>query len=76
MAKSGVMSTLASPAMPSRPNRLRAPRDSHTMRAVDDGAGLDRLERIDLDAGREQSIFADEAFVAEHDALFGAHAVA
>ncbi len=30
-ASSGVMSTLASPATPSRPNRLRAPRDSQTM---------------------------------------------
>ena len=30
-ASSGVMSTLASPLMPSRPNRLLAPLLSHTM---------------------------------------------
>ena len=31
VASSGVTSTLASPDTPSRPNRLRAPRDSHTI---------------------------------------------
>ena len=30
-ASSGEMSTLARPATPSRPKRLRAPRDSHTI---------------------------------------------
>ncbi len=34
VASSGVMSTLASPTTPSRPNRLRAPRDSHTIESL------------------------------------------
>ena len=33
VAISGVTSTLDSPLMPCRPNRLRAPRDSHTIEA-------------------------------------------
>ena len=33
-ASSGLMSTLAMPCTPSRPNRVRDPPDSHTMEAL------------------------------------------
>ena len=34
MTSSGLMSTLARPVMPRRPNRLRGPRDSHTIEVL------------------------------------------
>ena len=68
----GVMSTLASPLTPSRPNRLRAPLLSHTIERVDDRAVLDRLERVHLDVAAEHGVGADEHLVAEHDALVDA----
>ena len=45
-----------------------APRFPHDRR-VDDRAGFHRLERVDLDAGVEHGMLADEALVPEHHAL-------
>ena len=48
-----------------RPRSPRLPDD----RRVDDGTGLDGLERVHLHARGEHAVLADEALVAEHDAL-------
>src|SRR5690606_15832941 len=66
----GEAADAVAPEQAPRPARL--PDD----RVVHDGAGLDRLERVDLHALGQQRVLADEAVVAEHDALFGPGAVA
>ena len=72
IASSGVMSTLASPPTPSRPNSDDAPSALPDDRRVDDRAVLDRLERVDLHVRAERGVRPDVHLVAEHDALVGA----
>ncbi len=75
-ANSGVMSTLASPLTPEPENRLRAPRDSQTIDVLTTAPGLDRLERVHLDAGADDGVLADEALVAQDRAVVAAGATA
>ena len=75
-ASSGLMSTLARPWTPSRPNSERAPHRLPHDGRVDGGPGLDRLERVDLDPGLDLGVGPDEALVAEHHPLLAAHPLA
>ena len=55
--------------------RAGSPRLPHD-RGVDDGPGLDRLERVDLHPGTDLGVGAHEALVAEDYALFAADSLA
>ena len=75
-ATSGVMSTLTSPAISSRPNSVVIPRLPDQV-GLDRGACLDRLERVHLHVRRQHRLRTDRALVADGDALVddgvGAH---
>ena len=75
MASLGVTSTLARPATPTRPNRLEPLAHSHTIELLMTAPALDGLERACLHPGAEHRLTADEALVAEDDALLAPHAV-
>ena len=48
---------------------MRAPRLSHTIEELTTAPGLDGLERVHLHAGVDDGVLADEALVADDDAL-------
>jgi hypothetical protein len=66
------MSMLASPAIPERPNRCLAPRDSHTIDELMIAPGSTVLNGVDLHAGIEHGMLTDEALVPQHDAFLAA----
>ena len=71
-ASSGVMSTLASPDTPVAAEQAAGAAALPDDRGVDDGAVLDRLERVHLHVVAEHGVVADEHLVAEHHALVAA----
>ena len=72
VASSGVMSTFASPATPLRPNSDRAPRDSHTIEEFTTAPASTVLNGYTFTPAVMHRVLADEALVAEHDALLEA----
>ena len=76
VASSGVMSTLARPATPTRPNSDRDPRLSQTIEELMTAPCSTVLNGYTFTPAGEDRVLPDEALVAEHHALLAAHAAA
>ncbi len=67
-ASSGVISTFRIPVTP-RAEKMRLTARLPDHRGVDEGTGLDGLERIDAYVSLDDRFFTDEAFVADDSAV-------
>ena len=65
-----MISTLTRPGNPSGPEQVALAARLPDHAGVDECAGLDGLERVDLDAGRDVRLLLDDAFVADDGTLF------